>query len=72
MAVQTSTTIVIDVTYRVTVDLDDLCAYEGINAPITGYEETSLVNHVRNVIEHRGLIDSPAAFDYVAFTGQVE
>ncbi len=70
MTVHTSTTVAINVTYRVTVDLDAFTEHYGTRQP-AGYEETSLVNHVRHLIEHADL-DTPAKFEFVTFDREVD
>jgi hypothetical protein len=69
MSVDIRKTITIDVTFRVTVDADDLARHIG-RTPAEGFEEIALVEHVRAPIEDP-CFDTPAEIRFETFTGLV-
>jgi hypothetical protein len=69
VAVTTSKTVTIDVTFRVTANLDDLARHIG-RTPSEGFEEIALVEHIRNPIEDP-CFDTPAEIRFERFTGLV-
>lgn len=71
MTVQTSTTVTVDVTFRVTCDLDALTKQEAgdVEGVRLGDPERILVDHITWPIVHNSF-DTPATIECIHWTGE--
>jgi hypothetical protein len=68
MAVQTSSTVTVDITFRVTCDLDALS--EHLGGTVLDNPEGALVEHVTWPIVHNSF-DTPATIERIDWSGDV-